>query len=82
MNIIFFFLNILHNFGKNVNFRNLQTNCRVNSKNCVFVSTYPHMISVSFHTFFFTFGKVTDFQSFKEQDKSSDNPSATAKKKQ
>ena len=30
------------------------------------------MISVLFHKFFFTFGKVTDYQKFKEQDKSSD----------
>ena len=62
----------MQNFGKNLNFGNFQTNCRVNAKICVFVSTYPFMISVLFNTFFFTFGKVTDSQKFKEQDKSSD----------
>ena len=59
MNIINF-SSILQKFGKNVNFGNFLTNCRVNSKICVFVSEYPYMISVLFHTFFFTFGKVTD----------------------
>ena len=37
----------------------------MNSENCVFVSMYPYKICVLFHTFFFTFGKVTDSESFK-----------------
>ena len=37
--------------------------CRVNSEIRVFVSKYPYKISVLFHTFFLTFGKVTDTES-------------------
>ena len=58
---------ILQTFGENVNFGNFQTNCRVNTKNCIFVSTYSYIISVVFHTFFFTFGKVTESQNFKKR---------------
>ena len=83
MNMINFSSN-LQNFEKNVNFGSFQTNCRVNSKICVFVSTYSYMISVLFHTFFFTFGKVTDSQSFKKKTNhlisSNSHPSVTANK--
>ena len=40
----------------------------MNSEICVFVAIYPYKISVLFHTFFFTFGKVTDYASFKYKD--------------
>ena len=58
---------ILQNFGKNVNFGNFQNYCRVNLEICVFVSTYPYVMSVLCHTFFFTFGNVTDSQSLKKK---------------
>ena len=78
------FSSILQNFGKNVNFGNFQTNCRVNSKICVYVSICPYMISVLFHTFLFTFGKVTDSQSFKNKTNhlisSNSHPSVIANK--
>ena len=55
----------MQTFWKNMNFGDFQNNCRVNSEICVFVFTYPYKISVKFHTFFFTFGKVTHSQTFK-----------------
>ena len=67
MNIINF-PSILQNFGKNVNFGKFKNNCRVNSEICVFVSTYPYNMTVLFHTFFLTLGKVTDSQSFKNKE--------------
>ena len=62
----------MQNFGKNMIFGNFKTNCRVNTQICVFVYTYPYKISILFHTFFFSFGKVTGSQKSQEQDKSSD----------
>ena len=54
---------ILKNFGKYVNFRNFQNNCRMNSEIRLFISTFQYKISVLFHTFLITFGKITDSQS-------------------
>ena len=82
MNIINF-SSILQNFGENVNFRNFKTNCRVNAKICVFVSTYTYMISLLVHSFFSTIGKVTDSQKFNRTNhliSSNNHPLATANK--
>ena len=57
LHFFFFFL-------KNVDFENFSHYCRMNSESREFVTTYPNKISVSHHTFFFLFEKVTDSANF------------------
>ena len=51
------------NYGENVNLWKFQIS-QMNLKIRVFVTTYPNKISIFFHTFYFTFGKVTESVNF------------------